>query len=66
MVRTTNRGIEICLVLRNTFFSFPPFYSTNYTHTKNAAAAVSPEAPKPSASEGKAASETGGWRGMRA
>lgn len=36
------------------------------THTKNAAAAVSPDAPRPRASEGKAASETGGWRGTTA
>ena len=51
--------------LEKLFFSFPQFHAKS-THTKNAAAAESPEAPKPSASEGKAASGTGGWRGMTA
>lgn len=40
------------------------FPTASSTHTKNVAAAVRPEAPRPRASEGKAASETGGWRGM--
>ena len=63
-----SRGGEVFFNVFFFFFEyvriFPPQFHTNSTHTKNVAAAVRPEAPRPSASEGKAASETGGWRGI--
>ena len=49
--------------IKNVHFPLP---QSNSTHTKKVAAAVRPEAPRPRASEGKAASETGGWRGTMA